>query len=391
MSKNNIKQSWTLLRTVLDKQQPKKSLPDHFKHNNVDLSDPQNIADQFNHFFANIGNEVSSSVSSTDVNLSTYLNVPNQQSMFLDPVTTLDIVDIANKIRTKTSIDKNNISTKLLKKSIGKISEPLTHIVNLSLSTGVFPQDMKIAKVIPIYKSGEKNLLKNYRPISILPAFSKILEKVVATKLMKFLKSSNQLYEHQYGFRPQHSTVHPVLHLLNQITQENDKPTKNVTMATFLDLSRAFDTINHKILLKKLQNMGIRGVANLWFQSYLTNRQQFMEILSCSSSLETIFCGVPQGSILGPILFIIYVNDIYRSTKLKTLCFADDTTCSFSSNNIQQLYHTMNQELNLLNTWSRSNRLSLNAKKTKYILFGPQINQINLDAFEIYINNQRID
>ena len=335
--------------------------------------------------------QVSSNVSSTDVNFSTYLNVPNQQSMFLDPVTTLDIVDIANKIRTKTSIDKNNISTKLLKKSIGKISEPLTHIVNLSLSTGVFPQDMKIAKVIPIYKSGENNLFKNYRPISILPAFSKILEKVVATKLMKFLKSSNQLYEHQYGFRPQHSTVHPVLHLLNQIAQENDKPTKNVTMATFLDLSRAFDTINHKILLKKLQNMGIRGVANLWFQSYLTNRQQFMEILSCSSSLETIFCGVPQGSILGPILFIIYVNDIYRSTKLKTLCFADDTTCSFSSNNIQQLYHTMNQELNLLNTWFRSNRLSLNAKKTKYILFGPQINQINSDAYEIYINNQRID
>ena len=162
-------------------------------------------------------------------------------------------------------------------------------------------------------------------------------------------------------------------------------------MATFLDLSRAFDTINHKILLKKLQNMGIRGVANLWFQSYLINRQQFMEILNCSSSLETIFCGVLQGSILGPILFIIYVNDIYRSTKLKTLCFADDTTCSFSSNNIQQLYHTMNQELNLLNTWFRSNRLSLNAKKTKYILFGPQINQINSDAFEIYINNQRID
>ena len=226
---------------------------------------------------------------------------------------------------------------------------------------------MKIAKIIPIYKSGEKNIFKNYRPISILPAFSKILEKVVATNLMKFLKSSNQLYEHQYGFRPQHSTVHPVLHLSNQIAQENDEPTKNVTMATFLDLSRAFDTINHKILLKKLQNMGIRGVANLWFQSYLTNRQQFMEILNCSSSLETIFCGVPQGSILGLILFIIYVNDIYRSTKLKTPCFADDTTCSLSSNNIQQLYHTMNQELNLLNTWFRSNRLSLNAKKTKYI------------------------
>ena len=162
-------------------------------------------------------------------------------------------------------------------------------------------------------------------------------------------------------------------------------------MATFLDLSRAFDNISHEILLKKLHNMAIRGIAHFWYQSYLSNRQQYMEILNCPSSLETIGCGVPQGSILGPILFIIYVNDIYRSTKLKILCFADDTTCSFSSNNVQHLYNTMNHELRSLNTWFRSNKLSLNAKKTKYIIFGTQINRNNMDMYNIHINNQRIE
>ena len=391
LAKNNIKRSWTLLKVAINKHECQTPLPDQFKHNNKVLTNPKTIANAFNSFFANIGNELGNNVTPTDQIYTNYLPRPNDKSLFFDPVNVSDVLEIASKIKTKTSCDNNNISTKLLKTSIHNTAVPLTHITNLSLSTGVFPQNMKIARVIPIFKKGDRTLFNNYRPISILPAFSKIVEKIVATKLIKFLESTKQLYKHQYGFRPRHSTIHPVIHLMNQIAEENDKPTKNITMASFLDLSKAFDTISHKILLHKLNNMGIRGVVNSWFRSYLNNRLQYMEILKHKSSLENVVCGVPQGSILGPILFIIYINDIHNSTLLKVLCFADDTTCSFSTSNPINLCNTMNHELELLSQWIRSNKLSLNVGKTKYIVFGPAISRQNLPLQDIYIGNEQIE
>ncbi len=268
---------------------------------------------------------------------------------------------------------------------------PLTHIINQSMTTGVVPEDMKIARVIPIFKSGNQNMFNNYRPISILPAFSKILEKTIATKLMKFLESQNLIYEHQCGFRPKHSTIHPIIHLLNQIVTENDKTTKNLTLSVFIDLSKAFDTISHEILLKKMENLGIRGISNLWFRSYLSNRKQFMEIYNIKSSLETLKCGVPQGSILGPILFLIYVNDISNCSNVNLLSFADDTTVSISSENIPVLYQSMNSELEKLNTWFRANRLCLNVNKTKYILFSPNYNRIIPNNVSISLNGQKVN
>jgi hypothetical protein len=278
-----------------------------------------------------------------------------------------------------------------MKASIQNTAVPLTHIINLSLATGVVPQKMKIAKVIPIFKSGDRTLFTNYRPISILPVYSKILERIISKKLITFLNMSNQLYEHQYGFRPGHSTIHPIIQLLNQIAQENDKAKKHVTMSVFLDLSKAFDTISHDILIKKMENMGIRGVAQLWFKSYLSDRKQFMEFSNTKSSFENIKCGVPQGSILGPILFLIYINDIKNSSKLSILCFADDTTVSYSSQNIPDLHNVMHAELERLNQWFRANKLCLNTQKTKYIIFRPQIAQTMDYERSLKINEQNIE
>jgi retron-type reverse transcriptase len=185
---------------------------------------------------------------------------------------------------------------------------------------------MKIAKVIPIYKASDPSLLKNYRPISLLPAFSKLLEKIMYDKLMSFLVSKNILYKHQYGFRSKHSTIHPILHFLNHCADANNKPQSEFTLAVLCDLSKAFDVIDHKILLHKLEAYGIRGIPNKWIENYLSNRQQYVQFENSKSSCQPINCGVPQGSILGPLLYLIYVNDIKNSCTSNILSFADDTT-----------------------------------------------------------------
>ena len=392
-AKFNVKKTWNILRSAIDKQNHQITLPEYFKHNNMKINKHNLIADAFNKFFANIGNEISENVLPAQHEFSNYLDGGNLSSFAFVPVTPGEILDISSKIKAKNSLDCNNISTKLMKISIEQteIAVPLTHVVNLSLSTGNVPLNMKIAKVIPIFKSGDRSLFTNYRPISILPVFSKILEKIVANKLIKFLNTYDQLYEHQYGFRSGHSTIHPVIHLMNQIAHENDKSTKNVTMSVFLDLSKAFDTISHKILIKKMENMGIRGVAKLWFESYLSNRGQFMNIGDAYSPLEPIKSGVPQGSILGPILFLLYINDIHKSTSLSVLCFADDTTVSISSNNTRELYNKINLELHSISEWLRANKLCLNTKKTKYIIFRPCINYRLADNYHVQIDDQNIE
>ena len=159
--------------------------------------------------------------------------------------------------------------------------------------------------------------------------------------IMKYMDSQNLLFQHQYGFRKGHSTIHPIIHLLNRISIANDKTSKDLTLSVFIDLSKAFDTISHNILLKKMENLGIRGVARAWFENYLSNRQQYMELDGVKSETKMITCGVPQGSILGPILFLIYINDIQKCTSLDVLSFADDTTIMSSSNDIKGLYDKM--------------------------------------------------
>ena len=256
------------------------------------------------------------------------------------------------------------------------------------MQNGTVPEKMKIAKIIPIYKSGEKDLINNYRPISLLPALSKIMEKIVANRLVNYFNRYDLFYKHQYGFRKKHSTIHPIIHFLNHIANQKDISSKNITAAIFLDLSKAFDTISHKILLEKLEYYGIRGNANNWFRSYLQNRKQFLEIYDIKSEYADITCGVPQGSILGPILFLIYINDIGNSSKLNLLSFADDTTLYQSGDNYLTLVQNLNSEINSTFKWLCANRLSLNIKKTKYMIFNQSQAQTNHDgSHSIHINN----
>ena len=194
------------------------------------------------------------------------------------------------------------------------------------------PELLKLATVIPIYKSKNKELLNNYIPISLLPAFSKILENIV-----HFLSTQELLYQSQYGFRPQHFTNHAVHEFVDDTIESFDDNKKH-TIGIFLDQSNAFDTIDHTILISKVEWYGVRGMALDLLRSFLDNRQQYVQHNNCKSSISTIPCGVPQGSVLGPLLFIIYTNDLPNSlTSCKTILFADGTTLYLSTTDFQYL------------------------------------------------------
>jgi hypothetical protein len=387
VNKHNMKNTWDILRKVIGKQNNKSNFPQTFLIDNKTVSDQSKIAEGFNNYFSKIGKSTSQNVPNSHTHYTDYLGNPVMNSIFIEPVEPSNLIDIVNKMKPKTSSGHDEISTKMIKQTINHIILPLTHIINKSLTTGIVPKQLKIAKVIPVYKSSNHDQLKNYRPISLLPAFSKIFEKVMFNKIMSYLNSKQIFYEHQYGFRSKHSTIHPILHLLNTCAEVNNRQPKKLTMSIFCDLSKAFDVINHDILMHKLEFYGIRGIAKTWLSNYLTERKQYVEIENNKSNMCSIECGVPQGSILGPLLYLIYVNDISKSTTENILSFADDTSLFISDSNIDNLFQRANTEINNLFNWFCANRLSLNPSKTKYIIIKSPKHQCSTAGLHVMINN----
>jgi hypothetical protein len=236
------------------------------------------------------------------------------------------------------------------------------------LIEGSVPDAIKIAKVVPIHKGSDKQYFNNYRPISILPSISKIYERVIYKRLYFFLEQNSILYDGQYGFRPKRSTIDAVHDFVSNIHEAFE--CKKHSLGVFLDLLKAFDTINHNILLTKLSWYGIRGKALDWFRSYLSNRKHYIKYGDTDSDQQKITHGVPQGSILGPLLFLIYVNDLPSCLNYsKPVLFADDTSICHAHQNMNILVSQINSDLNNLNDWFKSNKMSLNISKTHYIIF----------------------
>ena len=232
---------------------------------------------------------------------------------------------------------------------------PLSYLFNLSFSSGVVPDMKKIARVIPVYKAGCHKVMSNYHPISLLSIFHKLLEKLMYKRLIKFLEKNNILNENEFGFRSNRSTTQAILLIADKLQRAIED--KKISCGIFLDLSKAFDTVYHCILLKKLEQYGIRGIANGWFQSYLSNRKQFVTIVSASSEPQLMTCGVPRGSVLGPLLFLLYINDFNNASSVLDLhLFADDSNLFFSHKNLLTLESIVNNELSNIHEWLCANR-----------------------------------
>ena len=365
-NKSNVNSLWKTVNGLLGKK--KSENPTSFLINDQQITDPQDISNAFNDYYINIGPNLASSIDPGPTKFTDSLPPPCDNSIFFNPTNDYEIINIVKHLNSTKSSGHDGISVHLLKQIIYNISVPLTYIFNLSLLTGMCPNSLKIAKVIPIYKKDDSSLINNYRPISLLPSISKILEKLVYKRLYSFLQNNNILIPNQFGFRQGHSTEYAILHMYDKIIEAFSN--NEHIIGIFMDLSKAFDTIDHKILIHKLQHYGIRGRALSWFINYLQDRQQYVSFQSHESHKLNIKSGVPQGSILGPLLFIIYINDIVNSAPLLNfIVFADDTSISFSHKNIETLITQLNSELLKISRWFKSNKLSLNVSKTNYIYF----------------------
>ena len=285
----------------------------------------------------------------------------------------------------KNSRDINDIPFKVIQHVVLNLIDPLCHIFNLSVQNGVFPSKMKTSKVIPIYKGkGSKLDLDKHRGVAIVNTFSKVFEKLASVRLLKFLNKHKFFDENQFGFLKGRSTNHAIVRIINYVTEAINKG--EYAVGIFLDAMKAFDSVNHEILFKKLENAGIRGLALDWFKSFLSGRNQRVKNGEFLSNSEDINLSVLQGSILGVILFVIFINDLkFCSALALIILFADDNNTLVSHSNLDELNRIANTVLSDMNRWYAANKLALHPDKSKFILFKPKFDKSKTN-FPLFID-----
>lgn len=380
-SENKTKATWYLVKNITNNDKcANSSIFDSFPNKKeVDL------LNEINNFFVNACPDITQNKQADFSKIKV-----SKQSLFLNPVTEHEVYTYIMNLKNKKSMGCDEIPVSLLKPVAGRVAIPLTHIINLSLSTGTYPNALKEALVKPVHKKGEKDKLDNYRPISLLSNINKVFERVIYDRLVAFLERRNIIAEQQNGFRRGKSTITAIYQALEKILDSLNK--QEVTAALCLDLSKAFDSVEHTILLGKMEMSGVRGVALQLFKSYLSNRKQRIIETGANGDRVTSECryisrGVPQGSILGPLLYIIYSNDLANIIENKIVLFADDTSVICTAKTKEECSNDVTNVLDGLNEWFSRNNLMLNVTKTKLIEFRRNQEHMNINYMNTVIES----
>ena len=382
--KSNLRKTWSAINKILYPNRTK-SLIEKLNVNGVDVVDHGDISNTFNDFFSNIALELVRNLPSHDLAPSSLIPRSNN-SLFLNPVTNEECYKIIQNLKN-TKTDLNELPIKLFKLCSPLILDPIVRLINSSFSRGVFPECLKKAIIIPIHKKESKCSVGNYRPISILPYFSKIFERCLYRRLLQFFSRYNLLSPCQFGFRKNLSTADALLSFTE--FQYDVLDAEEFSVNVLVDFTKAFDTVNHQILLNKLDRYGVRGLPLALLKSYLSNRTQLVKVGHHCSSVRTLSVGVPQGSVLGPLLYLVYVNDLAQYIHSdRSVLFADDTTFCFRNTSLNSAISHCNNELEKFYNWTLANKLTVNLDKTSYMIisnrnFPQYINPVIMNNVEI--------
>ena len=366
-----FKKDWSTINELTSRKTNEQHI-NEIKLNESTLSDSQKISEEFNNHFAGIGPKLANEIPLSESNRSflDYLSCNSLNTKFdLKPTDRSTVLSLLSKLCKSKATGLDKISSRLLRECPDLLAESLCTIFNRSIETGIFPDERKGAKVLPLFEQGERTDINNYRPISIIPVVAKVFERIIYDQAYAFLTNNNILSNCQSGFGRLHSTVTALLKVTNDWAYNIDRG--NVNSVVFLDLNKAFDTVNHSILLSKLNAYGFGCSTNNWFASYLHDRSQKCFVNNHLSDYCTLLCGIPKGTILGPLLFLIYINDLPNCLEhSKPRMYADDTHLTFASNNVEDMNLYLNQDLAKVNEWLVANKLTLNQSKTEFMLIG---------------------
>lgn len=365
--KNN-KKIWSAIKSISNLEKSK-THPTELLTSDIS---PKVAINNANQFFSNVGKNLADAIPPTPpFTLNTGIsnkNTPSNSFVLLE-VTEDEIESHILDLKTDCAVGYDGLSAKMIKLVKDTIVPPLTHIFNSCLKSGIFPNALKKSIICPIHKAGDRGIINNYRPISILPTLSKILERIINNRLVKFIAHNNLLSKNQFGFRSGKSSEDALLTYTNTIAKGLDEGKKCLTI--FLDLAKAFDTVSIPLLLGKLESMGIRGKQLDLFESYLSNRTHRVKIDELTSDDLPMLYGVPQGSILGPTLFLCYINDLcdLNIQQCNIVSYADDTTLTFTADTWTEVFSRAQNGFNIVSHWLAANCLTLNSDKTKYVTF----------------------